>query len=157
MNPESLIKGKIAAYIVSLMLQEANYIVVNYGLDGIPDHLIQLGLSKERTRAIDIQLSTPSIIVMNKRTGEIILIKVKFVGSNGTGRNVTWGLKTLKKNWPESRMIVVTSKPSFYISTVNTKKGEQETILLKKDNMFSIDAGVVNKYGKLVRKFLGNC
>lgn len=146
MNTESLIKSRVAGFIVNLMLQESGYTLVFYGSDDILERLIQAGINKE-SKVSRILLNMPTFIVIGKNK-EPILLKVKFKGKNKAGRNIEWGYKQINEYWPNTFMMIVTNTdPYFYF------KAKNQIIPLEK-SVFSINKKTSDKFARLVEKFL---
>jgi len=152
MDPENIIKGRIAAAIVSLMFQEVNYLVINYGYENFTSYFVQLGVSREG-RIAKMLLTTPSFILVNKKNGFVNLVQVKYQHTGASGRNIDWGYKKLQEYWPGGHLLLVRPiKPYFFIVTI-TQKGLVALPLLD-SKIFSIDKNSVLKFGLFVKKFL---
>ncbi|HDZ54467.1 MAG TPA: hypothetical protein ENI19_03605 [Candidatus Nealsonbacteria bacterium] len=152
MNFESIIKGRIASIITSLMFQDADYLVVNYGHESIPDRLVQLGVSKDG-KAAEVLLTSPSFIVMNKKDRSVNLLQIRYQGEGASGRNIIWRYEKMQRYWPGSHLLLVRPrKPYFFIMTV-TKNGPKPIPLID-SKIFNVDKGIVLKFGQFVKKFL---
>jgi len=152
MSPENIIKGRIASTIVSLMFQEANYLVINYGYENFTSYLIQLGISRESQVAKRL-IATPSFILVNKKDGLVSLLQVKYQHTSASGRNIDWGYKKLQEYWPSGHLLLVhPRKPYFFLVTI-TQKGLVALPLLD-SKVFKIDKNVILRFGPIVKKFL---
>jgi len=146
MNAESLIKSRIAGFIVSLMLQESGYTIIPYGSDYILERLIQAGITKH-SKVSKILLNMPTFVIVNKNK-EPIFLKIRFRGKNKSGRNIDWGNRQINQYWFNAHMVVVTNeKPYFYLV-----KGESTVPLIK--SVFNINKKTHDKFVRLVEKFL---
>ena len=145
MNNESLIKSRIAALIVNLMLQESGYTVIPYGSDSILGRLIQIEIDK-KSKISRILLNMPTFIVIGKNK-EPILLKIKFRGKNKTGRSIDWGCKQINEYWPDALMIIATNtEPYFYLVM------KDQVIPLEK-SIFNVNKKTSDKFARLVKKF----
>lgn len=152
MGPENIIKGRIASTIVSLMFQDANYLVINYGHENFTSYLVQLGISREGKIAKTL-LATPSFILVNKKNGSVNLLQVKYQHTSASGRNIDWGYKKLQEYWSGGHLLLVRPrKPYFFLITI-TKKGLVALPLLD-SKVFEINKNSIFKFGPLVKKFL---
>jgi len=145
MNAEGLIKLRIAAFIVNLMLQENGYTVISYGSDDILWRLIQVKINKEN-KVSRILLNMPTFIVIGKNR-KPILLKVKFKGKNKSGRNIDWGHKQMNEYWPDAYMIIVTNEQLYFYLA----KGES---IIQLKSVFNINKKTNDKFVRLVKKFL---
>ena len=150
MNTENIIKGRISNLIVSLMLQEANYLTLPY--NDTSNFLIQSGMSKIEKIGKKIR-ATPSLLIMNKNNGSTFLLHVKYQGIGSRGRNVDWGYKQLVEYWPESKLILVRSQKPYFLLISETQKGLKALPVIESD-FLKLDQKLVEKYGKVVKKFL---
>ena len=67
MEPDNVLKGRIAETIVSEMLQEASYFVYRFGYEGILQSLTQRGFPKMKEGDIEAEKvrTMPDFIVMD--------------------------------------------------------------------------------------------
>lgn len=152
MNAESIIKGRTAGLIVSLMLQESGYSVFRYGYEGAAEALAQVGGLK-KAKILELVTSTPHFVVADQKQGATILIGVRFQGDASSGRNIPWGYGKIADYWPDSHLLVVrTDEPYFFI--VVEKNDDLKLMPLKKAGLFKLKDEQIKKYGHLARKFL---
>ncbi len=151
MNNENFIKGKVAALITGLMFEEAGYLVMNYGSDGIAQLLAQLGI-KKGDGLTELLLSTPAFIVINEKTHIPALVQVKYRGSVSRVKNVSWGKGKLDQYWPGSYLIIVQSEQPYFSVAGETKKGFSATPLV--DAQLNISPELIEKFSLLIKKFL---
>jgi hypothetical protein len=150
MNIESLIKGRIAECIVELLLEESGYRVVRIGREGL-----LVNVNREYTRKLNKSDSAgkittaPSFAVFNNNSKIVILLKVKFRGMKGNGRNIAHGLGQLQEYWPEAILLVVTSNSPYFSVVDNKHNGNSINKifpLIKKESLVY--------FGGLIKKFL---
>lgn len=152
MQPESIIKGRIAGLIVSLMFQEAGYTVFRYGYEGVPESLAQIG-NLEKRKALDLILNTPHFTIVDKKEGETFLVGVRFQGSSTSGRNIPYGYEKMIQLWPVANLIVVqTTDPYFFI--LKEGGGKLQKVPLVDAKLFKVGKVQIKKYGLIARKFL---
>ena len=152
MNVESIIKGRIAGLVVSLMFQEAGYFVFRYGYEGIAGSLVQVGKLKKQ-KVLELLDSTPHFVVADREQGRIFLISVRFYGSVSSGRNIPWGYGELAGHWPEAYLLTVRAN-SPYFGIVTKDGGRLRIVPLGEAGIFKIKTDEIKKYGRIARKFL---
>jgi len=154
MNAESIIKGRTAGLIVSLMFQEGGYSVLRYGYEGVPEALVQIG-SLKKQKVLELLASTPHFVITDKKKGDIFLVSVKFQGDDKSGRSIAQGFTELAKFWPYSELIIVRPKEPFFFSVNHTQRETKiKHTPLKEVGTFKISAELIRKYGQIARKFL---
>ncbi len=154
MNAESIIKGRTAGLIVSLMLQEAGYSVLRYGYEGIPESLAQIGTLKKQ-KLLNLLTSTPHFVVTDKKREEVFLLGVKFQGESTSGKNIPWGFAELLNFWPYADLFIVrTTEPFFLALARRQEDGDIKAVPLAETKSFKVSAELIKKYGQLARKFL---
>ena len=152
MNAESIIKGRMAGLIVSLMLQEAGYSVFRYGYEGIPETLAQIGTLKKKN-TLNLLASTPHFVVTDKKREEVFLVGIKFQAEGASGRSIPWGLAELVKFWPYADLLVVrTVAPFFFV--LQQKEGCAIKTIPLNEGVLKVSSELIKKYGQLARKFL---
>lgn len=164
MEPENVLKGRMAETIVSRMLTDADYFVYRFGYEGILQSLIQKGLPKMKEGDIEAEKvrTMPDFIVMNKE-GDVSFVEVKFRSSSAFD-GTTLVLAELKeevrkiaKYWPESKLIFVTSKqPHFLISATTPLSKTWKLYPLEKERFLKVDEKIIRKYQSLVKKYFSN-
>lgn len=129
-NPESLIKGRIAESFVELLFEESGYKVVRIAREGLLN-----GMSREDTRhfiksqSAGQVLTAPSFVVIDKKGENVALVKVKFKAAKSRGNNIAYGVGQLKKYWPEALLVVVAAdEPYFSVVDRNQKRTSIEQV-----------------------------
>lgn len=156
MNPESIIKGRIAETIVGLIFEDAGYSVFRYGHENMPQSLIQYCLPKigKGLPATERILTTPTFIIIGNKN-QTTFIKIKFQKDVKSGGNIKWGIEKLAYYWPETNLIIVRSKPPYFlIGNVMDLFHGKKIMPLKESASFIIGEDIIKKYELLVRRFL---
>ncbi|MBZ9577665.1 hypothetical protein KJA13_01365 [Patescibacteria group bacterium] len=152
MSLENIIKGRIASIIVSLMFQNADYLVINYGHESFPGYLVQLGVSKD-SKIAKMLRTTPSFILVDKKNHAVVLLQVKYQNVGASGRNVEWGYEKIQQYWPGAYLLLVRPRKPYFFLVNKTEKGLKPLPILD-SKVFMIDEKLVIKFAKLVKKFL---
>lgn len=158
MNPENLIKGRIAETIVSEMLMEAGYFVYRFGYEGILQSLIQKDLPKMKENDMEAEKirTMPDFIVMNKE-GDVSFVEVKFRSAENLGEETRKLIFKTAKYWPETRMLFVKPQsPHFLISTVRDFVKTEKLYSLNREKFLRVGEQLISKYEKLIQKYFSN-
>lgn len=149
MNPESIIKGRIAEHIVELLLEDSGYKVIRIAQEGL-----LINVAREATQKLSHSDSAgkittaPSFAVVDKKGKDVALVKVKFRGEKSKGGNIAHGIGQLQKYWPEAMLVVVSEKKPNFIAvskTGNEKPIEESFPLIKKESLAGFE-GLVEKF-----------
>lgn len=155
MEPENILKGRIAETIVSEMLQEAGYFVYRFGYEGILQSLTQRGLPemKENDYGAEKVRTMPDFIAMNK-TGEVFFVEVKFRSTDKLEKETMTLIAKTARHWPEARMLFVKPKePHFLISRAKDWIKKEKLYPLEKEKFLKVNLKIIEKYGNLVKKY----
>ena len=150
MNNESLIKGRIAEYIVELLLEENGYKVVRIGQDGLLSPVIRKDTKKLNKADSAGKITTaPSYAVFDSKGTSVVLTKIKFKSEKSKGGNIAHGLGQLQKYWPEAKLVVVSSKAPYFLIFQTSKEEPIEVIFtqIKKQSLKDFER-VVKKFFK---------
>jgi hypothetical protein len=157
MNPESMLKGRMAESLVEELLRKCGNQVYRFGYEAILQNLTQIqksfeahGETSDRIRAI------PDFIVIDK-TGKPIFLEVKFRGDGKLHDNDKDRLNRIKDFW-NAKIIFVNrvNKPYFKISNPPYigANGDVECKPLIEETEWGIDANSYDEFEKLVEKYL---
>lgn len=155
MEPENILKGRMAETIVSEMLQEVGYFVYRFGYEGILQSLIQKGLPqmKENDVVAEKVRTMPDFIAMNKE-GDVSFVEVKFRAADDLDEKTKEKIHKTAKYWPEARMIFVKPKePYFLISRAQDWVKTGKLYPLEKERFLKVNVKVIKKYENLVKKY----
>jgi hypothetical protein len=164
MEPESVLKGRMAETIVSELLHEAGYFVYRFGYEGILQSLTQRGLPKMKEGDIEAEKvrTMPDFIVMNKE-GDVSFVEVKFRSSidfDGTILVLAEAkekVRKIAKYWPETKLIFVTSKqPYFFISAITPLSKTWKLYPIEREKFLKVNEKIIKKYQSLVKKYFAN-
>jgi hypothetical protein len=155
MNPENLIKGRIAETLVSEMLQEAGYYVYRFGYEGILQSLTQRGLPKMKEDDVEAEKvrAMPDFIVMNKQ-GDVSFVEVKFRSAENLNEEMRELILKTAKYWPEARMLFVRPQnPYFLIVRAQDFVKKERLYPLEKERFLVVREKIVKKYEKLAQRY----
>lgn len=154
MNPESVLKGRIAETIVSEMLKEAGYFLYRYGYEGLLQSLVQNGLPRMRKgdREADKIRSMPDFVVMD-RTGDVSFVEVKY-REKREDEKLRERLGRAAQYWPEAKILIAyPTEPHFLISSFPVFAKTGTLYLLENDKFITVPKKLIADYGKLCKKY----
>ncbi len=157
MNPESILKGRMAESLVSEMLRESGNQVYRFGYESTLQNLTQIENVFDRHSEVGEKIrSIPDLLVINKK-GEPFFIEVKFRWHQEWHKNDFEKLNQLKSFWQpiiifvnchaEPYFLVV--KPPYY----NRKTKKLSGWPLEKADYLNISKNLIAKYDVLVKKY----
>ena len=157
MNPESILKGRMAESLVSEILHEADNQVYRFGYESVLQNLTQVERVFDRHSEIGEKIrSIPDLLVINKK-GEPFFIEVKFRWQQDWHKNDFEMLKRLKSFWqPIIIFVNCHTKPYFlitkppYYDRNKTLKG----LPLEEVDYLNVPKNIMEKYNALVEKYL---
>lgn len=115
MKIESLIKNGIAEHICEILLEQAGYVVVRIGRQGLLGHISRsLTHSLNKSDSAGKITTAPSFAIFDENGSQITLVKIKYRGQKSKGKNISHGLKQLVDYWPEAIMLLVTSESPYF-------------------------------------------
>ncbi len=147
-NPDSLIKSRIAESLTELLLEGSGYRVVRIAREGLLN-----GISREDTRLLLKSqsagqiMTAPPFVVLDKKGENVALVKVKFVSAKSRGTNITHGIGQIRRYWPETLLVVVAAEePHFSVVDRNQDRVSIEQIFsqIKKETLAQFE-GILQK------------
>lgn len=155
MNPDNILKGRMAETIISEMLQEAGYFVYRFGYEGILQSLTQRGLPKMKEDDVEAEKvrTMPDFIVMNEE-GDVSFVEVKFRSTENLENETKQLIFKTAKYWPEARMIFVKpQEPFFLISCAKDFVKKEKLYPLEKERFLKVNLKIIEKYRNLVKRY----
>lgn len=158
MNPESILKGRMAEALVSEILREAGNQVYNFGYEAVLQNLTQVDKVFDRHSEIGRKIrDIPDLLVINKK-GEPFFVEVKFRWHQDWHENDFEMLGRLNKFWqPIIIFVNCYSKPYFLVVKppyCNRRTKKLSGWPIEKTDYFNISKKAVEKYDVLVEKYL---
>ena len=155
MEPENILKGRMAEGLVEELLKQCDNKVYRFGYEAILQNLTQLEKSFNKEGEVGQRISSiPDFIVINKQ-GKPFFIEVKFrtdlvVYSKDIGR-----LDFIEKFWKAKIILLTTQQPYFRVSNSPylNEKQEWDWIPLKDDRDFEISQDILEKFNELIEKY----
>ena len=155
MEPENILKGRMAEGLVEELLKQCDNKVYRFGYEAILQNLTQLEKSFNKEGEVGQRISSiPDFIVINKQ-GKPFFIEVKFrtdlvVYSKDIGR-----LDFIEKFWKAKIILLTTQQPYFRVSNSPylNEKQEWNWIPLKDDRDFEISQDILEKFNELIEKY----
>jgi hypothetical protein len=155
MEPENLLKGRMAESLVEELLKQCENKVYRFGYEAVLQNLTQLEKVFDRESEVGQRIkSIPDFIVINKE-GRPFFVEVtfhtKFVVYNEDIRKI----ELIEKFWKAKIIIVTPEKPYFRISSSPYLNKEQkwDWIPLEEDKDLNITSDALNQFNKLVEKY----
>ena len=158
MNPESILKGRMAESLVSEMLREAGNQVYRFGYESTLGNLTQVAKVFDGNTEIGEKIrSIPDLLVINKK-GEPFFVEVKFRWNRDWHKNDYDMLKKLESFWKPTIIFVncyskpyfLLTKPPYYNRSLKKLSG----IPLERAYYLDMTPSLVGKYDALVKKYL---
>jgi len=158
MNPESILKGRMAESLVSEILREAGNQVYKFGYESTLQNLTQVDKVFDRHSEIGEKIrAIPDLLVINKK-GEPFFIEVKFRWHRDWHENDFGMLKRLESFWQPIIIFVnchtkpyfLAVKPPYYNRGTKRLSGWP----LEKADYLNIPKSIIEKYDVLVEKYL---
>jgi hypothetical protein len=156
MDPENIIKGRIAEAIIEELLRVSGNKVYRFGYESILQNLIQTDSSFDRHSKNGEQVrSIPDFVVINSQ-GSSFFVEVKF-RSDPVWLLKTPLLKQLKEYWHAKLILVTLTKPYFRVVDPASLFEEHYSFEpLETDLAFNVTNEALEKFEPLVKRFLGN-
>jgi len=155
MEPENILKGRMAESLVEELFKQCGNKVYRFGYEAILQNLTQLEKLFNRESEVGQRISSiPDFIVINKQ-GKPFFVEVKFrtdfvVYSKDIGR-----LDFIEKFWQVKIILVTTQHPYFRVSNSPylDEKQQWNWISLKGDHNFEISDDILKHFDELVGKY----
>jgi len=155
MEPENILKGRIAEGLVEELLKQCGNKVYRFGYETILQNLTQIDKSFDRESEIGRKIrSIPDFIVINEQ-GRPFFIEVKFRTEFLPYRKDVDRFDSIEKLWNPKIIIVTVEKPYFMISNNPPQKeeGNWNWEPLRNNQDLGIKKDVLEKFEKLVEKY----
>ncbi len=157
MNPESILKGRMAESLVSEILREAGNQVYRFGYESTLQNLTQVEKVFDRHTEIGEKIrSIPDLLVINKK-GEPFFIEVKFRWSPKWHKNDFEMLNRLNHFWQPIIIFVNCYQEPYFLITkppYHDKNKRLKGWPLEKADYLNISKDILKKYDALVEKYL---
>ena len=155
MEPENILKGRMAESLVEELLKQCGNKVYRFGYEAVLQNLTQLERTFDRESEVGKRISSiPDFIVINKQ-GKPFFVEVKFrtdlvVYSKDIGR-----LDFIEKFWQAKIILVTTQHPYFRVSNgpYLNEKQQWNWIPLKEDHDLETSDNILKQFDDLVGKY----
>ena len=157
MNPENMLKGRIAETLIEELLRQSGNIVYRFGYEAIVQNLTQLKESFDRNSDVGERIRVmPDFIVIDKE-GKPVFVEVKFRRKPELYRDDYEMLKKIDRLWSATIIFVNCCKrPYFRISDppyIDKNKNLIQRPLLQETN-WEINQKLYDAYEDLVYRYL---
>ena len=155
MEPERILKGRIAESLVEELLKKCGNRVYRFGYEAVLQNLTQLekvfdGKSEfgQRIRSI------PDFVVITKE-GKPFLVETKFRTDFLVYKEDIERIDLMEKFWKAKILFITLKKPYFRVSNSPylNKKGDWNWAPLEKDGDFKINSDILNGFDEIVEKY----
>lgn len=157
MNPESILKGRMAESLVSEILREAGNQVYRFGYESVLQNLTQVDKIFDRESEIGEKIrAIPDLLVINKK-GEPFFIEVKFRWHQEWHDDDFKMLKRLNDFWRPIIIFVNCYKKPYFLITKPPYCDKNKKLRgwpLEKADYLNISPSIMEKYNALVEKYL---
>jgi hypothetical protein len=154
MDPENLLKGRMAESLVEELLKRCGNKVYRFGYEAVLQNLTQLEKSFDRESEVGQRISSiPDFIVVNQE--KISLAEVKFRTDLSFYKGDVGKLKLIEELWQAKIIWVTLTKPYFRISVPPyfNGKGELNLIPLEEDPDLGVTPDTLKQFNELVEKY----
>lgn len=159
MEPENILKGRMAESLVEELLKKSGNKVYRFGFEAVLQNLTQLEKAFNRESEVGQRISSiPDFIVINKE-GKPFFIEVKFrTELLLVYRNDIERMELVEKFWKAKIIIITPEKPYFRLSSIPYFKKKEEWVEwkwmdLKEDGDLNIKQNILDKFNKVVEKY----
>lgn len=156
MNPENLLKGRMAETLVDELLRSAGNKVYRFGYEAVLQNLTQIDPGFDRKSEIGQQISSiPDFLVLNQ-SGQPFFVEVKF--RTDPKWKYDYGVRLLKKIerfWKAKVIMVTLQKPYFRIANPPyfDEKNEPRFEELGRDQDLNVTGIELEKFSPLVENY----
>ena len=158
MEPENVLKGRMAEALVDQLLRTSGNKVYRFGYEAVLQNLTQIEPAFDREGEIGQQItSIPDFLVLNP-TGQPFFVEVKFRS------NPEWyrydgeisSLKRIEMFWKAKVILVAPRKPYFMIANPPyfDQNDEAHFEKLKKDPDLNVTSRELEEFDSLVERYL---
>lgn len=157
MNPESMLKGRMAETLFEELMRQSGNTVYRFGYEAIVQNLTQLEDKFDRYSEVGERIrAIPDFIVVDKK-GKPIFVEVKFRWKSELHKNDYNILEKIDKFW-RAKIIFVNCWEQPYFRVANPpyidKKKNLATKPLLEETDWGIDKELYGVYEELVHKYL---
>jgi len=158
MDPENILKGRMAESLVSEILREAGNQVYKFGYESVLQNLTQVQHIFDRhTETGEKIRDIPDLLIINK-DGKPFFVEVKFRWSQTWHENDFKMLDRLNSFWKPIIIFVNCYKKPYFLFIkppyYNKKTKNFSGFPLEKFDDFNINSKMIEKYNFLVEKYL---
>ena len=155
MEPENIIKGRIAETLIEELLKYTRNKVYRFGYESILQNLVQTDSRFDRASENGQQVSSiPDFVVLNS-SGNSFFVEVKFRSDPEWLKAKL--LKRIKKYWRAKVILVTITKPYFRIADPRRlQRGSHVFQPLETDHDLGVTREALQKFEPLVERFLIN-
>lgn len=154
MEPENLLKGRMAESLVEELLKKCGNKVYRFGYEAVLQNLTQLEESFDRESEVGQRISSiPDFIVINQK--KISLVEVKFRTEPHLYETDVKKLRIIEAFWRAKIIWITLTKPYFRVSVSPylDKNGNLNLIPIEKDSDFMVTPDILEEFNKLVEKY----
>jgi hypothetical protein len=157
MNPENVLKGRMAETLVEELLRDSGNIVYRFGYEAIVQNLVQLEERFDRYTEVGEKIrAIPDFIVLDIK-GKPLFVEVKFRWKPELHKDDYSILERINKFWG-AKVILVNCWQQPYFRVSNPPYiGKNNQLILKpllEETDWKIDKKVYNDYEELVHRYL---
>ena len=154
MEPENLLKGRMAESLVEELLKKCGNKVYRFGYEAVLQNLTQLEKSFDRESEVGQRISSiPDFIVVNQR--KISLVEVKFRTDLHLYEDDIRRLKIIEEFWQAKIIWITLTKPYFRVSVSPyfDKNGNLNSIPIEEDADLMVIPDISKNFNELVEKY----
>ena len=157
MNPESMLKGRMAETLVEELLRQSGNIVYRFGYEAIVQNLTQLEEHFDRYSEVGEKIrSIPDFIVIDKK-GKPIFVEVKFRWKPELHKSDYELLEKIDKFWKAKIIFVNCWQQPFFRISGPPYFDKNKKLLFKpllEEAAWKIDKNIYGNYEELVHRYL---
>ena len=159
MNPESMLKGRIAETLVEELLRQSGNIVYRFGYEAIVQNLVQLEESFDRNSEVGERIRVmPDFIVIDKE-GKPAFVEVKFRRNIEVHKSDYDKFEKINKLW-SAKLILVNCQEQPYFRVLDPPYFDKNKNLIQRpllqETSWEIDQELYDTYEDLVYRYLSN-
>lgn len=154
MDPENVLKGRMAESLVEELLKQCGNKVYRFGYEAVLQNLTQLEESFERESEMGQRItSIPDFIVVSKK--KISLVEVKFRTDLTLLEKDVKKLKIVEEFWQAKIIWVTLNKPYFRVSSPPyfNEKGKLRWRPLENDSLFGVSSKTLKSFNQLIESY----
>ena len=157
MNPESMLKGRMAETLFEELMRNSGNMVYRFGYESIVQNLAHLEEKFDRYNEVGDKIrSIPDFIVLD-RDGMPTLVEVKFRFKPELHKNDFKKIEIIDKFW-KAKLVLVNcwEQPYFRIANPPYIKKDEKLVLtpLIEEKNWKIDKKIYDEFETLVHKYL---